>query len=36
MPTSFELSQLILILLDLARHHYSNYQQREKLEQMVK
>ncbi len=25
---SYFLSQLILILLDLARHHYSNYQQR--------
>lgn len=33
---SYFLSQLILILLDLARHHYSNYQQREKLEQMVR
>lgn len=31
---SYFLSQLIL--LDLARHHYSNYQQREKLEQMVR
>lgn len=33
---SYFLSQLILILLDLGRHHYSNYQQREKLEQMVR
>jgi hypothetical protein len=33
---SYFLSQLLLILLDLARHHYSNYQQREKLEQMVR
>ncbi len=33
---SYFLSQLILILLDLARHHYSNYQQQEKLEQMVR
>ena len=33
---SYFLSQLILILLDLARHHYSDYQQRERLEQMVR
>ena len=33
---SYFLSQMILILLDLARHHYSNYQQQEKLEQMVR
>lgn len=33
---SYFLSQLMLILLDLARHHYTGYQQREKLEQMVR
>ena len=33
---SYFLSQLVLILLDVAPHHYSNYQQREKLEQMVR
>jgi hypothetical protein len=33
---SYFLSQLILILIDLARLHYLDYQQQEKLEQMVR